>query len=149
MLANVRRDYNHHDGPPLEPSQRRDAPIGKPIEIEKSVWIAAGATIVQQSQRIKLKTCEPKSQKPLGADENGLKRIRKYTGNGLGGESSGVGDRSTRFGAVGAGSIQVRAACRLGKRLGNQPGSERDRKGAGRLAVCHSPFRQRQLAAGY
>src|SRR3954471_24472756 len=31
---------------PLEPSQRRAATIGKPIVIEKSVWIAAGATII-------------------------------------------------------------------------------------------------------
>src|ERR1035438_9474065 len=33
-------------GHPLEPSQRRVATIGKPIVIEKSVWIAAGATII-------------------------------------------------------------------------------------------------------
>jgi acetyltransferase-like isoleucine patch superfamily enzyme len=33
-------------GHPLEPSQRRAATIGKPIVIEKSVWIAAGATII-------------------------------------------------------------------------------------------------------
>jgi acetyltransferase-like isoleucine patch superfamily enzyme len=33
-------------GHPLEPSQRRAATIGKPIAIEKSVWIAAGATII-------------------------------------------------------------------------------------------------------
>jgi acetyltransferase-like isoleucine patch superfamily enzyme len=31
---------------PLEPSQRRSATIGRPIVIEKSVWIAAGATII-------------------------------------------------------------------------------------------------------
>jgi acetyltransferase-like isoleucine patch superfamily enzyme len=33
-------------GHPLEPSQRRKATIGKPIVIERNVWIAAGATIV-------------------------------------------------------------------------------------------------------
>ncbi len=33
-------------GHPLEPSQRRGATIGKPIVIEKGVWIAAGATII-------------------------------------------------------------------------------------------------------
>jgi acetyltransferase-like isoleucine patch superfamily enzyme len=33
-------------GHPLEPSQRLAATIGKPIMIEKSVWIAAGATII-------------------------------------------------------------------------------------------------------
>ncbi len=33
-------------GHPLEPSRRRAATIGKPIVIEKNVWIAAGATIV-------------------------------------------------------------------------------------------------------
>ena len=33
-------------GHPLEPSQRRAATIGKPIAIEKNVWIAAGATII-------------------------------------------------------------------------------------------------------
>ena len=33
-------------GHPLEPSQRRAVTIGKPIVIEKSVWIAAGATII-------------------------------------------------------------------------------------------------------
>src|SRR5712675_2748919 len=33
-------------GHPLEPSQRRAATIGKPIVIEQSVWIAAGATII-------------------------------------------------------------------------------------------------------
>src|SRR5437667_9043188 len=33
-------------GHPLEPSQRRTATIGRPIVIEKSVWIAAGATII-------------------------------------------------------------------------------------------------------
>src|ERR1700759_321989 len=32
-------------GHPVEPSQRRAATIGKPIVIEKNVWIAAGATI--------------------------------------------------------------------------------------------------------
>ena len=31
---------------PLNPSQRRTATIGKPIVIEKGVWIAAGATII-------------------------------------------------------------------------------------------------------
>src|ERR1700740_3537416 len=31
---------------PLEPSQRRAATVGKPIVIEKGVWIAAGATII-------------------------------------------------------------------------------------------------------
>ena len=33
-------------GQPLEPAQRRAATIGKPIVIGKSVWIAAGATII-------------------------------------------------------------------------------------------------------
>ena len=33
-------------GHPLEPSQRRGTTIGKPIVIEKNVWIAAGATII-------------------------------------------------------------------------------------------------------
>src|SRR6267154_5498562 len=33
-------------GHPLEASQRRKATIGKPIVIERNVWIAAGATIV-------------------------------------------------------------------------------------------------------
>ena len=33
-------------GHPLEPSQRRAATIGKPIVIEKKMWIAAGATII-------------------------------------------------------------------------------------------------------
>ncbi|HEY4134126.1 MAG TPA: sugar O-acetyltransferase [Alphaproteobacteria bacterium] len=33
-------------GHPLEPSQRRAATIGRPIVIEKNVWIAAGATVV-------------------------------------------------------------------------------------------------------
>ena len=33
-------------GHPLEPSQRRAATIGKPIVIEKNVWIAAGAIII-------------------------------------------------------------------------------------------------------
>src|ERR1700743_3578554 len=33
-------------GHPIEPSQRRAATIGKPIVIERNVWIAAGATIV-------------------------------------------------------------------------------------------------------
>jgi acetyltransferase-like isoleucine patch superfamily enzyme len=33
-------------GHPLEPSQRRTATIGKPIVIEKNVWIAAGVTII-------------------------------------------------------------------------------------------------------
>ncbi len=33
-------------GHPLEPSQRRAATIGKPIVIERNVWVAAGATII-------------------------------------------------------------------------------------------------------
>jgi acetyltransferase-like isoleucine patch superfamily enzyme len=33
-------------GHPLEPSQRRAATIGKPIVVEKGVWIAAGAIII-------------------------------------------------------------------------------------------------------
>jgi acetyltransferase-like isoleucine patch superfamily enzyme len=33
-------------GHPLEPSQRRGATIGKPIVIEKGVWIAAGAILI-------------------------------------------------------------------------------------------------------
>src|ERR1700758_2181275 len=33
-------------GHPLEPSRRRGATIGKPIVIERNVWIAAGATII-------------------------------------------------------------------------------------------------------
>jgi acetyltransferase-like isoleucine patch superfamily enzyme len=33
-------------GHPLEPSQRRATTIGKPIVIERNVWIAAGATII-------------------------------------------------------------------------------------------------------
>lgn len=33
-------------GHPLGPSQRRTVTIGKPIVIEKNVWIAAGATII-------------------------------------------------------------------------------------------------------
>ncbi len=33
-------------GHPLEPAQRHTATIGKPIVIERNVWIAAGATIV-------------------------------------------------------------------------------------------------------
>ncbi len=33
-------------GHPLEPSQRRSTTIGKPIAIERNVWIAAGATII-------------------------------------------------------------------------------------------------------
>jgi acetyltransferase-like isoleucine patch superfamily enzyme len=33
-------------GHPVEPSQRRAATIGKPIAIERNVWIAAGATII-------------------------------------------------------------------------------------------------------
>src|SRR5215475_5021363 len=33
-------------GHPLEPSQRRKATIGKPIVIERNVWIAAGATVI-------------------------------------------------------------------------------------------------------
>ena len=33
-------------GHPLEPSERRGATIGKPIVIERNVWIAAGATII-------------------------------------------------------------------------------------------------------
>ena len=31
---------------PLDPSQRRSVTIGKPIAIERNVWIAAGATII-------------------------------------------------------------------------------------------------------
>jgi acetyltransferase-like isoleucine patch superfamily enzyme len=33
-------------GHPLEPSLRRTATIGKPIVIERGVWIAAGAIII-------------------------------------------------------------------------------------------------------
>src|ERR1700753_2846472 len=33
-------------GHPLEPSQRRAATIGRPIVIEKNVWIAAGVTVI-------------------------------------------------------------------------------------------------------
>jgi len=33
-------------GHPLEPSQRRAVTIGKPIAIERNVWIAAGATVI-------------------------------------------------------------------------------------------------------
>src|SRR5205085_7226722 len=33
-------------GHPLEPSQRRAATIGKPIVIERNVWIATGATVI-------------------------------------------------------------------------------------------------------
>jgi acetyltransferase-like isoleucine patch superfamily enzyme len=33
-------------GHPVEPSQRRSVTIGKPIVIERNVWIAAGATII-------------------------------------------------------------------------------------------------------
>ena len=33
-------------GHPLAPSQRRTTTIGKPIVIERNVWIAAGATII-------------------------------------------------------------------------------------------------------
>ena len=33
-------------GHPLEPSQRRAATIGRPIVVEKGVWIAAGAIII-------------------------------------------------------------------------------------------------------
>jgi acetyltransferase-like isoleucine patch superfamily enzyme len=33
-------------GHPLQPSQRRSVTIGKPIVIERNVWIAAGATII-------------------------------------------------------------------------------------------------------
>ncbi|MDE2061256.1 MAG: sugar O-acetyltransferase [Bradyrhizobium sp.] len=33
-------------GHPLEPLQRRAATIGKPILIERNVWIAAGATVI-------------------------------------------------------------------------------------------------------
>jgi acetyltransferase-like isoleucine patch superfamily enzyme len=33
-------------GHPVEPSQRRSTTIGKPIAIERNVWIAAGATII-------------------------------------------------------------------------------------------------------
>ncbi|SMG54991.1 Acetyltransferase (isoleucine patch superfamily) [Paraburkholderia susongensis] len=33
-------------GHPIEPSQRRNGVIAKPIVIERNVWIAAGATII-------------------------------------------------------------------------------------------------------
>src|SRR5246127_4469712 len=33
-------------GHPLDPSRRRSVTIGKPIVIERNVWIAAGATII-------------------------------------------------------------------------------------------------------
>ncbi len=33
-------------GHPIEPSERRTFAIGKPIVIERNVWIAAGATII-------------------------------------------------------------------------------------------------------
>ncbi len=33
-------------GHPLDPAQRRTTTIGKPIVIERNVWIAAGATII-------------------------------------------------------------------------------------------------------
>jgi acetyltransferase-like isoleucine patch superfamily enzyme len=33
-------------GHPLDPSQRRAVTIGKPVMIERNVWIAAGATII-------------------------------------------------------------------------------------------------------
>jgi acetyltransferase-like isoleucine patch superfamily enzyme len=33
-------------GHPLEPSQRRKVTIGKPIVLERNVWIATGATII-------------------------------------------------------------------------------------------------------
>ncbi|WFU43114.1 sugar O-acetyltransferase [Bradyrhizobium sp. CB82] len=33
-------------GHPLDPTQRRAATIGKPIVIERNVWIAAGATVI-------------------------------------------------------------------------------------------------------
>lgn len=33
-------------GHPLDPSQRRSVTIGKPIVIERNVWIAAGATVI-------------------------------------------------------------------------------------------------------
>jgi acetyltransferase-like isoleucine patch superfamily enzyme len=33
-------------GHPLEPSQRRTVTIGKPIVIERNVWISAGSTII-------------------------------------------------------------------------------------------------------
>jgi acetyltransferase-like isoleucine patch superfamily enzyme len=33
-------------GHPIEPSQRRDFVVAKPIVIERNVWIAAGATII-------------------------------------------------------------------------------------------------------
>lgn len=33
-------------GHPLEPSRRRAVTIGKPVVIERNVWIAAGATII-------------------------------------------------------------------------------------------------------
>lgn len=33
-------------GHPIEPAQRRAITIGKPIVIERNVWIAAGVTII-------------------------------------------------------------------------------------------------------
>jgi acetyltransferase-like isoleucine patch superfamily enzyme len=33
-------------GHPLEPSQRRTTTIGRPIVIQKGVWIAAGAIVI-------------------------------------------------------------------------------------------------------
>ena len=33
-------------GHPIDPSQRRNGVIAKPIVIERNVWIAAGATII-------------------------------------------------------------------------------------------------------
>lgn len=33
-------------GHPIEPSQRREAVLAKPIRLERNVWIAAGATIL-------------------------------------------------------------------------------------------------------
>ena len=33
-------------GHPLEPSQRRSVTVGKPIVIERNVWVAVGATII-------------------------------------------------------------------------------------------------------
>ncbi|MGO4128934.1 sugar O-acetyltransferase [Inquilinus sp. YAF38] len=33
-------------GHPIEPAQRRDVVIAKPIVIERNVWIAAGATVI-------------------------------------------------------------------------------------------------------
>jgi acetyltransferase-like isoleucine patch superfamily enzyme len=37
---------------PLEPSQRRTTTIGNPIAIEKGVWIAAGATLLESISQL-------------------------------------------------------------------------------------------------